>query len=71
MTITWEQRVRGALMSQRGVPIEVRLSAGLLLARTRLRRWSRRAGIVAAATIVAAFAAAPAVAAVVFLLRVL
>jgi hypothetical protein len=43
MTIRWEQRVSQALLWQRGAhPVE-RFSAGLLVARTRLGRWGRRA----------------------------
>jgi hypothetical protein len=38
----WEERVRGALLSQPGVPMNVRLAAGLLVAQVQLRRWSRR-----------------------------
>ena len=38
MTVRWEQRVRAALITQRRTPIAIRLSAGLLVARTRLRR---------------------------------
>lgn len=41
MIVRWERRVRDAIFSQPGVPIRTRTSAGLLLARTRLRRWSR------------------------------
>lgn len=63
MSMRWEQRVRAALMSQRAAPIELRLSAGLLLARTLLRRWGRRAaiavlvaGTLAAATLIGSLA---------------
>src|SRR6516162_5196283 len=45
MIVRWEQRVRRAMLSQQGVPIAHRTSAGLLIARTRLRRWGRRAAI--------------------------
>jgi hypothetical protein len=41
MIVRWERRVRSAILSQPGVPIRTRASAGVLLARTRLRRWSR------------------------------
>jgi hypothetical protein len=41
MVVRWERRVRSAIFSQPGVPIRTRTSAGVLLARTRLRRWSR------------------------------
>jgi hypothetical protein len=69
MTIRWEQRVRAALVHQRGAPIKLRLSAGLLIARTRLRRWAAVGAIVLTATIAVALAAAPAIAAVAFLVR--
>jgi hypothetical protein len=46
MTASWEQRVRTALIAQRGVPAALRLSAGLVVAQTRLGRWTRRARIV-------------------------
>ena len=45
MTIRWEQRVSAALVSQRSMPLELRSSAAVLIARTRLSRWTRRAGI--------------------------
>ena len=45
MTVRWERRVGAALASRRGAPIAIRLSAGLLIARTRLQRWSRRAAV--------------------------
>lgn len=45
MTIRWEQRVGAALVSQHWTPLEARTSAAVLLARTRLARWTRRAGI--------------------------
>jgi hypothetical protein len=45
MTIRWEQRVGAALVAQRGAPPALRFSAGLLVARTRLGRWSRRVRI--------------------------
>jgi hypothetical protein len=51
MTILWEQRVSAALLVQRRAPLPLRLSAGALVARTRLTRWGRRTGIaVVAAT---------------------
>ena len=73
MTIRWEQRVGAALVAQRGAPASIRLSAGLLLARTRLGRWTRRArfALVATATLALALVAVPAAAALVFLLHVL
>jgi hypothetical protein len=69
MTIRWEQRVRAALVSQRGVPVALRVAAGLLVARIRLRRWSRIALIGLTATIALALIAAPAIGTVVLLLH--
>ena len=51
MIVRWEQRVGAAFVSQRRVPIEARLSAGALIARTRLARWTRRARIALLATV--------------------
>ncbi len=51
MTVRWEQRIRAALIAQRGVPAAIRLSAGLALAQTRLGRWTRRARIVLLTTV--------------------
>jgi hypothetical protein len=51
MIVRWEQRVGAALVSQHRVPIEARLSAGALIARTRLARWTRRARIALLATV--------------------
>jgi hypothetical protein len=51
MTVRWEQRIRAALIAQRGVPAAIRLSAGLALAQTRLGRWARRARIVLLTTL--------------------
>ena len=51
MTIRWEQRVRAALVTQRRTPLEARVVAGALVVRTRLARWTRRAGIVVLATV--------------------
>ena len=45
MTIRWEQRVGAALVAQHWTPLELRSSAAVLVARTRLARWTRRAGI--------------------------
>jgi hypothetical protein len=47
MTERWERRVRAALLSQRGVPIGSRVSAGLVLARMGWRRLRLRAVVVA------------------------
>jgi hypothetical protein len=46
MTIQWEQRVGRALVGQRGAAPGLRMSGGLLLARSRLGRWAQRARIV-------------------------
>ena len=51
MTARWEQRVRAALIAQRGVPAAIRMSAGLAVAQTRLGRWTRRARIVVLTTV--------------------
>jgi len=71
MTIRWEQRIAAALVSQHHAPIDSRLSAGVLVARTRLTRWTRRVKIVAVATVasVLVLVAIPAVAALVYLLH--
>lgn len=73
MTVRWEQRVAAALVSQHRAPIDYRLSAGVLVARTRLMRWTRRVGIVVVATVtsVVALMAIPTVAALVYLLHAL
>ena len=71
MSMTWEQRVRAALISQRAAPLDLRLSAGLLLARNGLRRWLRRAVVAMTVLVVAALAAAPLVASVAWLAHVL
>ncbi len=71
MTLRWERRVRGALLSQPSVPVATRVSAGLLVARIRLRRWSRRAAFAVTAIVGMTLVAAPAVALAVLLIRVL
>ena len=73
MTVLWEQRVGAALVSQRWTPFEARSSAAVLLARTRLTRWTRRAGIAAMAMVmtVVVVAAVQAAAALEYLLHVL
>ena len=71
MTLRWEQRVRSALVSEPGVPVATRASAGLLVARIRLRRWGRRGAIVLAAAVCVAVMSAPLVAAAVLLTHVL
>jgi hypothetical protein len=70
MTVRWEQRVRGALVSQSGVSIATRASAGLLVAQTRLRRWGRRAAIVLTVMFAAALMVTPVVVAAAVLIRV-
>jgi hypothetical protein len=71
MVLRWEHRVRVAMLSQREVPIAVRTSAGRLLVRTSLRRWSRRAAIAVSAAVGVTVMAAPVVAAVVLLTHIL
>jgi hypothetical protein len=73
MTIRWEQRVGAALVSQHRMPLELRSSAAVLVARTRLARWTRRAGIAVLAMLmtVVVFAAVQIAAALAFLLHVL
>jgi hypothetical protein len=70
MTARWEQRVGAALVSQHRAPLEARVSAGVLLARARLERWTRRArtAVLVAVTTVLVLVAVPAVAALVYLL---
>jgi len=67
MTVCWEQRVRAALLAQHRVPLQGRVFAGALVARTRLARRIRRLGIVAlaAVTAVVVLVTIPAVAALV------
>ena len=71
MIVRWEHRVRDAIFSQRGVPIGARSSAGLLLARTRMWRWSRRTAIGVTALVGVTFLAAPFIAAAVLLVHLL
>ena len=73
MTIRWEQRVGAALVSQRWTPLELRSSAAVLVARTRLARWTRRAGIAVLAMVMTlvVFAAVQVAAALEYLLHVL
>jgi hypothetical protein len=51
MTVLWEQRVGAALVSQHRAPLEARVLAGALVARTRMTRWTRRAGIAVLAAV--------------------
>ena len=71
MIFRWEHRVRHAMLSQRGVPIAVRTSAGLLVARIRLRRWGRRAAIAVTAVLAATLMFTPVLAAVALLAHIL
>jgi hypothetical protein len=73
MMIRWERRVAAALAAQPGAPVSTSMSAALLLARTRLARWGRHAGIAVLVTIsvVAAVVAIPVAVAVVLLLQTL
>ena len=73
MTARWDQRVGAALVSQQRAPLEARLSAGVLLARARLTRWTRRArtAVLAAVTTALVLVTVPAVAALVYLLHTL
>jgi hypothetical protein len=50
MTVLWERRVGAALLSRYPAPLEARVLAGALVARTRLARWTRRAGLAALTT---------------------
>ena len=72
MTIRWEQRVGAALVSHSWTPLEARTSAAVLVARTRLARWTRRAGIAVLAMVmtVVAFAAVQVAAAIAYLLHI-
>ncbi len=51
MIVRWEQRVRAALIQERGTPVGIRVSAGLLVAQTTLRRWTGRAAIALIVTV--------------------
>lgn len=71
MVARWEERVRGALVTQRGVAIETRVSAALMLGQIVLRRWGRRIGLAVTATVALAVMAAPFLGAVVLLSQLL
>jgi hypothetical protein len=58
MTVLWEQRVGAALVSQHRAPLDARVLAGALIARTRLARWTRRAGIAVLAVVTTVIAVA-------------
>jgi hypothetical protein len=73
MTVRWEQRVRAALVSQRRASLEARFAGGVLVARTRLARWTRRFGaaFLAAAMTVLVLVAIPTAAALLYVLHAL
>ena len=71
MVMVWERRVRAAVLRQRGVPMAPRLLGALVVARTQLRRWLRRAGFALAATAALLLVIAPAAVALDLLLRAL
>ena len=73
MIVRWEKRVAAALVAQHGAPLASRLSGGLLVARTQLGRWTRRAKIAVVATVTFAtvLVAAPIAAALVLVLHAL
>ena len=73
MMLRWEKRVGAAVVSQHPAPLEARFSASVLVARARLTRWTRRAGIAVLATLMTAVVllAALVAATVTFLLHVL
>jgi hypothetical protein len=71
MIVRWEQRVQDAMFSQPGAPIAVRATAGLLVARTRLWRWSRRTVLAMTALLAVSLLTAPFIAAVVLLIHAL
>ncbi len=51
MTVLWEQRVGAALVSHHRASLEARVLAGALVGRTRMARWTRRAGIAVLAAV--------------------
>ncbi|MGZ4195132.1 MAG: hypothetical protein ACXVUE_14600 [Solirubrobacteraceae bacterium] len=73
MTVRWEQRVGAAVVSQHRAPLDARLAAGVLVARVRLARWTRRAGIAVVATVtgLVVLVAVPAAAALLYVLHAL
>jgi hypothetical protein len=60
MSVVWEQRVRAALVRQRGLPTEARLHAARLIAGIWFRRSLRRVTIAVAGTAMVLLAFAPA-----------
>lgn len=71
MIIRWERRVQDAMFSQPDAPIAARAAAGLLVTRTRLWRWSRRAVVGAMVVVGISVLAAPFIAALVLLVHAL
>jgi hypothetical protein len=59
MMLRWERRVHSAVLSQPGVPVGIRLSGAMLLARIRLWRWTRRALMAVTAVVGVALMLAP------------
>jgi hypothetical protein len=53
MTVRWEQRVTAALVGRHRASLDARVRAGALVARTRMVRWTRRAGIAFVAVVMA------------------
>lgn len=51
MVAKWERRVRRGVVRGAGLPAADRIDAGLLVARTQLGRWARRAGVAAVAMV--------------------
>src|SRR5947209_8892010 len=56
MMILCERNVGAALLAQRGAPVSTTVSAALLLGRSRLSRWGRRARVAVLATVAAVVA---------------
>lgn len=54
MARRWEERVRATVLSHPSLPVTARLSGGVLVAKTGLRRWQRRAVMGARLTVAAA-----------------
>jgi hypothetical protein len=73
MILRWEQRVGAAVLAHHDARLEARVSAGVLVARSRLGRALRRTAVVmlATATVIAALVAIPVIALFVLLLHAL
>jgi hypothetical protein len=71
MALRWERRIAASLLSPSNVPVATRVSAGLLVARTRLARWSRltRIGLLATVPVLAMLVVVPVVAGLVLVLN--